>query len=130
MKGLLSWRSSSVFTGLLVSMFLFTTSAAADESMPAVDPACSASDSLLALDAECPGVDPPTPSAAAAASATNPVRPDDSLPPNCRLHAEAVFWTAGDWPILGQELAANPSPCADYYISIPPLATNKTDLRT
>src|SRR3954454_5476836 len=129
MKGLLSWRSFSVFAGLLVSLFLFTTSAVADESMPVVDPACSASDSLLALDAECPGVDSPTPSAAAAALATNPVRPDDSLPANCRLHAEAVFWTASDWALLAQELAANPSPCADYYISIPPLAANKTGLR-
>ena len=55
--------------------------------------------------------------------------PESSLPANCRLHAEAIFWTASDWPILGEELAANPSPCADYYISIPPLASNKTGLR-
>jgi hypothetical protein len=55
--------------------------------------------------------------------------PEGSLPPNCRLHAEAVFWTASDWELLGQELAADSSPCADYYISIPPLAANKTGLR-
>jgi len=129
MKRVLSWGSFSLFAGLLLSLFVFTTSAAADESMPVVDPACSAADSLLSLDGECLSADPPTPSAAAAASRTSPVRLDDSLPPNCRLHAQAVFWTATDWPILGQELAANPSPCGDYYISIPPLATNKTGLR-
>jgi hypothetical protein len=54
---------------------------------------------------------------------------DPGLPPNCRLHAEAIFWTAGDWVLLGQALAADPSPCADYYISIPPLAADKKGLR-
>lgn len=50
-------------------------------------------------------------------------------PANCRLHAKAVFWTASDWPLLGRELAADASPCADYYIAIPPLAADKTALR-
>ena len=129
MKRVLNWRSFSLFAGLLISLFLFTTSAAAQESIPVADPACSAADSSLSPDAECLGADPLTPSGAPAASPTGPVRVDDSLLPNCRLHAEAVFWTATDWPILGHELAANPSPCGDYYISIPPLATNKTGLR-
>ena len=129
MKRALSWRWFSLFAGLLLSLFVFTTSAAADEPMPVVDPACSAGDSLLSLDAECLGAAPPTPSAAAAASPTSPVRLDDSLPPNCRLHAEAIFWTASDWELLAEELAGNRSPCADYYISIPPLAANKTGLR-
>ncbi len=53
----------------------------------------------------------------------------DSEPASCRLHATAVFWTASDWTLLGRELAADPSPCADYYISIPPLAADKTALR-
>src|SRR5512132_332206 len=92
MKRVLSWRSFSLFAGLLLSLFVFAT-------------------------------------AAAAASPTSPVRLDDSLPPNCRLHAQAIFWTASDWPLLAEELAGNPSPCGDYYISIPPLAANKTGLR-
>ena len=50
-------------------------------------------------------------------------------PANCRLHGEAVFWTASDWALLGQALAADPSPCVDYYIVIPPLAADKTALR-
>jgi len=47
----------------------------------------------------------------------------------CRPRAKAVFWTASDWTLLGQELAAQRSPCADYYISIAPLAADKTRLR-
>src|SRR6266566_297663 len=109
MKRMLSWRSFSLVAGLLLALFLFTTSAAADESMPVVDPACSAADSLPAVDAGCLGADPSRPSAATATSPTNPARLDDSLPPNCRLHAEAIFWTASDWPLLAEELAGNPS---------------------
>jgi hypothetical protein len=96
MKRVLSWRSFTLLAGLLLSLFLFTTSA---------------------------------PSAATTSSPTSPVRLDDALPPSCRLHAQATFWTASDWALLADELAANPSPCADYYISIPPLAANKTGLR-
>ena len=129
MKRVLSWRSFSLFAGLLLSLFLFTTSAAADESMAVVDPTCSAAASLLSSDPECPAADPSPRSGAPAESPTSPVRQDDSLPRSCRLHAEAIFWTGNDWPILGEELAANPSPCGDYYISIPPLSTDKTRLR-
>jgi uncharacterized repeat protein (TIGR01451 family) len=42
----------------------------------------------------------------------------------------AVFYTATDWLRLTTRLAANPSPCAQYYISVPPLAADKTELRT
>ena len=47
----------------------------------------------------------------------------------CSLPARAVFWTASDWVLLGQEPNAELSPCVDYYISIPPLAADKTGLR-
>ena len=42
---------------------------------------------------------------------------------------EAVFYTSGDWLRFAQTLAANPSACAQYYISIPPLASSKTTIR-
>jgi hypothetical protein len=64
----------------------------------------------------------------AASAAVGPVF-DPGLPPNCRIHLEAVFYAATDWLRLGQRLAADPSPCADYYISIPPLAADKTRFR-
>jgi hypothetical protein len=50
-------------------------------------------------------------------------------PASCRLNGEAVFWTASDWALLGQALAADASPCVDYYVVIPPLAADKTALR-
>jgi len=42
---------------------------------------------------------------------------------------QAVFYTSGDWWRLAQTLAANPSSCAQYYISIPPLVASKTTIR-
>ena len=47
----------------------------------------------------------------------------------CPLRVQAVFWTSTDWELLGEELKGQLSPCADYYISIPPLANDKTALR-
>ena len=41
----------------------------------------------------------------------------------------AVFYAATDWLRLTTRLAANASPCAHYYISVPPLAADKTQLR-
>ena len=41
----------------------------------------------------------------------------------------AVFYAETDWLRLAQKLRANPSPCASYYVSIPPLAADKTKLR-
>jgi hypothetical protein len=52
-----------------------------------------------------------------------------TLPPYCRLQLEAVLYTSSDWVRLAQRLAGDASPCADYYISIPPLAADKTALR-
>ena len=48
---------------------------------------------------------------------------------NCPMHPQVVFWTSTDWELLGEELKAQQSPCADYYISIPPLSNDKTALR-
>jgi len=118
--------SFSLLAVVLLAMFTFTLTAAADESVPVEDPACGSTDSRLALDAECGG-EPST--QAAAIAAANVVRVAGPLPANCRLHAEAIFWTASDWPTLADAFAADPSPCADYYISIPPLAADKKRLR-
>ncbi|TML67455.1 MAG: hypothetical protein E6G14_12400, partial [Actinobacteria bacterium] len=42
----------------------------------------------------------------------------------------AVFYTATDWMRLATKLAANASPCAQYYFSIPSLAADHTELRS
>src|SRR5262245_32164577 len=41
----------------------------------------------------------------------------------------AVFYAATDWMRLTTKLAAAASPCADYYVSIPPLVADKTQMR-
>jgi hypothetical protein len=41
----------------------------------------------------------------------------------------AVFYAASDWLRLATKLAATASPCAEYYISIPPLVADKTTFR-
>ena len=41
----------------------------------------------------------------------------------------AVFYAGTDWLRLATKLAANASPCAEYYISVPPLVADKTQPR-
>src|SRR5690348_4578301 len=48
---------------------------------------------------------------------------------DCRP-ARVIFYAQTDWLRLATRLAANPSPCAQYYVSIPPLAANKTQPRS
>lgn len=54
---------------------------------------------------------------------------EPSVSRGCRP-LRAVFYAQNDWLRLATTLAANASPCAQYYISIPPLAADKTQLRT
>ncbi len=42
---------------------------------------------------------------------------------------KAVFYTSSDWWRLAQALAANPSACAGYYITVASLASDKTQMR-
>ena len=41
----------------------------------------------------------------------------------------AVFYAASDWLRLATKLAAARSPCAEYYVSVPPLVADKTHFR-
>ncbi len=49
-------------------------------------------------------------------------------PPDCRP-LRAVFYAPSDWLRLATKLASDVSPCAQYSISIPPLAGAKTTFR-
>jgi hypothetical protein len=40
-----------------------------------------------------------------------------------------VFYAATDWLRLATKLAVNASPCGSYYVSIPPVVSDKTKLR-
>lgn len=42
----------------------------------------------------------------------------------------AIFYAETDWRRLATKLAANASPCAQYYVSVPPLADIKTQERS
>ncbi|HEX7255935.1 MAG TPA: hypothetical protein VF236_08415 [Gaiellaceae bacterium] len=46
----------------------------------------------------------------------------------CRA-SEFVFYAARDWLRLAPKLAERASPCADYYVSVPPLVSDKTNSR-
>jgi len=41
----------------------------------------------------------------------------------------AVFWAASDWLRLATKLAERASPCAEYFVSVPPLVADKTQAR-
>ena len=41
----------------------------------------------------------------------------------------AIFYASGDWLRLATTLAAKASPCAQYYISVPPVVADKTRQR-
>jgi hypothetical protein len=44
--------------------------------------------------------------------------------------ARVVFYAQTDWLRLATKLAAAPSPCAQYFVSVPPLAADKTQARS
>ena len=67
----------------------------------------------------------PQPSPAPTSPPVGPTAPGVGI---CRA-ANIVFYTARDWLRLGPKLAATASPCAHYYISIPPLVADKTNPR-
>jgi hypothetical protein len=46
----------------------------------------------------------------------------DLAPPGCGREYDAVFWGGAQWLVLGQALAADHSPCAEYFLTIPPRA--------
>jgi hypothetical protein len=114
-------RKPALLAVLCMALFAFVPASAADDS-PADDQApksCEAMDDLEALEAECEG----------RTGNGWALGLRDEGAPKCRLNADAVFWTANDWVLLAEELAERQGECVHYYISIPPLAANKTGLR-
>ena len=54
---------------------------------------------------------------------------EQSYPAWCRLPAKIVVYTSSDWVRAAQKLATGASLCAEIYLSIPPLAADKTRFR-
>ena len=93
----------------------------------------------------CPARDPISNTAGACATDEEPVESIDPawsarfVPPapstfraaatTLCLPVDAVFYAQTDWLRLAQKLRLNPSSCAEYYVSVPPLAADKTKLR-
>src|SRR5262245_11121454 len=48
---------------------------------------------------------------------------------DCTGMSEAVFYTQDTWGVLADALAADASPCVDYWVSMPPYTGHKTDPR-
>ena len=59
-------------------------------------------------------------------SARSGEQADDDSGPCCQFPVEVVFYTQSAWNLLADPLQADPSPCANYYISIPAPTSDKT----
>ena len=49
--------------------------------------------------------------------------------PRTARRSGSVFYSPTDWLRLATKLAANEAQCAEYYVSVPPLAADKTNFR-
>jgi hypothetical protein len=116
-------RKALLLALVCIVVLVLVPATAADDSDDHA-PACELMDGLEALEAECEDRHH-------AASASSDDDDDDDGGPRsrCRLPAQVIFWTANDWVLLAQELAARQGECAHYYISIPPTANDKKLLR-
>ena len=70
-----------------------------------------------------PSLEPKTEASGGASSAAAPRAQEGCRP------LRGIFYAATDWLRLATKLAATPSPCAEYYVSVPPIVGNKTNLR-
>jgi hypothetical protein len=59
---------------------------------------------------------------ASAGVAASPARGEGE----CAETARVITWNPGGWTKLVDAFAAHPAPCAEYYITIPPLVSDKT----
>jgi hypothetical protein len=49
---------------------------------------------------------------------------------DCGIEVDVVLWGGIQWRELGKAIAGDLTPCADYYISVPPQDSDKTQLRS
>src|SRR5688572_13938312 len=92
---------------MCLTLLVVVPATAADDSEPPGDEAtaCEVRDELEALEAECEG-------RTQHGWALGHRHHDTS---KCRLDADVVFWTANDWVLLTEELAARQGECVNYY---------------
>lgn len=129
-----------VLTSLVAMALLAVPGAAlADGEEIGSPPACAVTDeaTLAVLDCFAPAEDggetveisAAVQSLDAAFSAAWKAPADQSLPDWCRLPAKVLVYTSSDWLRAAQKLAGDASTCAEIFLSIPPLAADKTRFR-
>jgi hypothetical protein len=136
--------AAAIVAVVLTAVLAGATPVHADESLSTdleigFAPPCGDEDAATLSAVDCAGIEPidsigpVAPEIEAAAAETARVETalvaaqgPEALRKNCRFHAEVGFYTDSDWNRLAQNLAAEASHCADYYISLPALAGNKT----
>jgi hypothetical protein len=136
--------AAAIVAVVLTAVLAGATPVHADESLSTdleigFAPPCGDEDAATLSAVDCAGIEPidsigpVAPEIEAAAAETARVETalvaaqgPEALRKNCRFHAEVGFYTDSDWNRLAQNLAAEASHCADYYISLPAIAGNKT----
>jgi hypothetical protein len=104
------------------------------EDAPATPSVCAGTGetTLAILDCFPPPEDDADPAVASldvAFSAAWKAPEDQQLPAWCRLPAKVLVYTSSDWVRAAQKLAGDASMCAEIFLSIPPLAADKTRFR-
>jgi hypothetical protein len=102
--------------------------AAPPDALGTPEPCNDPNDATLAP-FDCSGLDPVSSLDPASTATPRPVRPaaaafepnSADLPPDCRLASEVVFYAQRDWRRLAQTLVRDASPCASFYIDVPPI---------
>src|SRR5687768_9280968 len=137
-------RSLIGLVGLVLIMLVVAVPTGAQEasSEPATDAIdCVAPEYLSNALVECESALAPSPETASAEAVETELEASISTaagvssaeaigyPAYCRLEVDAVFWSASQWLQLAEGLEYDLSPCAEYYVSIPPMDNNVTELR-
>jgi hypothetical protein len=81
------------------------------------------SEILEEVDAVEPTGEPSAPAGATSAASADTAA---AVPASCPFRAKVVTYNPNGWVQLFEALKANPTPCAEYYIVIPPPARAKT----
>ena len=121
-----------------LALLVLPASALGDGGEQAPPPECAATVETTLAVLDClPGAGDPraelpdtaVASLDAAFSAAWKAPADQSLPAWCRLPAKVVLYTSSDWLRASQKLAGGASACAEFFISIPALAADRTNFR-
>jgi len=131
-----------------VAVIIAAPATASDQVLPdrsiGSPPACGDLSVASLMEAECLVVDEasgeeadaapmtvagPAISASAADGLASATAAPSTFVASCRYDANVVFYAQNDWVTVGRTLAANSSPCAEYWIHIPTLAANKLACR-